>query len=154
MNFSLKILVLEIIWSHEHTCHIIKTVFQMILQKKFSRNFQNLCFFELDWSSLFFDRSKWEEEKWYFLLKLSGCLDSFPIPLDRSSLFSYCFRFLLDSSWQIGFPIFKTYRNQIWLFQNIFLSISSIPLLIPHLFFFFFFCHFCGQSFKGFLHLY
>ena len=38
--FLLKSLVLKSLWSHEHTCHIIKTIFQMILQKKLSRFFK------------------------------------------------------------------------------------------------------------------
>ena len=77
---------------------------------------------KLDWSSLFFDRSKCErkekKKKLDFLLKVSGCLDSFPIPLDWSSLFLCCFRFLPDSSHPIKFWNSETYRNQIWIFQK------------------------------------
>ena len=134
LNYLLKNLILKIIWSYKHACHVIKTVFQMILQKKFSRNFQNFCSLNLDQSSLFVDLSKCEGEKLDFLFKVLGCPNSCSIPRDRSSLFSCCFRFLFDSSWLIGFRNSETYRNQIWLFQKYFLSISSIP----HSNFFFF----------------
>ena len=45
LHISLKNLVLKIIWSYEHSCHIIKTVFQMILHKIFLGFFKNFCFF-------------------------------------------------------------------------------------------------------------
>ena len=103
LNFSLKILVLKIIWSHEHSCHIIKTVFQMILHKIFPKFFKISVSSKFNWSSSFFDRLKCDGEKWLFLLKVLGSFDSCPIPFNQSSLFSYVFRFLFDSSRPIGF---------------------------------------------------
>ena len=104
MNFSLKSLVLKIIWSHEHTCHITKTIFQMILQKKkkiFPEFFKIYVPLEFDRLSLFFDWSKCEDEKHVFDLKsqvhwipswflltsrtfLHVHFDFCPIPFDRS----------------------------------------------------------------------
>ena len=135
MNFSLKSLVLKIIWSHEHTCHITKTIFQMILQekKKFPEFFEISIPLEFDRLSLFFDRSKCEDEKQVFDLKsqvhwipswflstswtfLHVHFDFCPIPFDRSD-----FRFQKH----IGI------RSNFW--KVFFLSISLISLLIPSL---------------------
>ena len=125
MNFSLKILVLKIIWSHEHTCHITKTV-----SKWFCRNFFPE-FFKIS-VPLEFDRLKCEEEKKVFDLKsrvhsiLSRLLSTSrtflhvhfnpcPIPLDQS-----------DFNFQKHIGI----RSD---FSKNFLSISLNPLLIPSL---------------------
>ena len=61
-----------------------------------------------------------EKENPSFKLKLSGLLDSFLIPLDRSSLFSCCFLFLHDSSRLIGFQIFKTKGIRSNFFKSLF----------------------------------
>ena len=150
--FSLKSLILKIIWSHEHTCHIMKTVFQMILLENFSIMFQNFCFFRIQpIKSIFLPIEMWRR-KTGFQFKVSGPFDSFLIPFYQSSPFSSEIRFLPDSFQPIGFCFSKTYRNQIWLFQELFLSISSIPLLIPSLKNKKINWRFLGQRFKGFLH--
>ena len=102
-------------------------------------------------SILFPDQSKCEEENYVFSLK--SWVPSIPSRfLSISRAFSTCiFRFLLDYSWAIEFQFFKTYRNQIRLFQKffVFLSDSSLdPFSQKN-----FVCHFLGQSFKSFLQI-
>ena len=143
LNFSLKILVLKIIWSHEHSCHIIKTIFSNDSAKNFPG------FFKIS-VSLKFDQSKCEGEKWLFLLKIP----SPSIPFDQSSLFSCVFRFLLDSSWPIKFQFFKNKReSDLIFFKRVFVYLfnssldpSSQKKKKKK-------CRVCGQSFKTFLHL-
>ena len=77
----------------------------------FFRIFKNFYFFRI-WpiKPIFWPIEK-GRGKFSFQLKFSCFLDSFLIPFDQSSLFSCTFQFLPDSSWPIGFQIFKTYRN-------------------------------------------
>ena len=125
----------------------------MILLKKFSRFFQNLCFFETQLiESIFRLIEMWRRKKAFsfkslglprFLPDSSGPIE--PVFL----LFSIPTQFL--STDQIS--NLKNKRESNLSFTKVFLSISSIPLSIFLLIFFFWGGHFCGQSFKGFLHL-
>ena len=118
----------------------------MILQKNFPEFFKNSVSLEFDWSSLFFNLSKCEEENQFFSLKF--LVPS--IPFDQSNLSSCTFRFLTDSSRTIGFRFLKAYRNYIWFFQKFFVFLSDSSLdPFPQIFFLFLVI--LGQSFKGFL---
>ena len=55
----------------------IKTVFKMILQKKFPKFFKISISLKFNRSRLFFGWSNYEGEKWLFFLKVSVSLDSF-----------------------------------------------------------------------------
>ena len=113
--------------------------------RKFSRFFKISDSSRFDQSNLLFDWLKREKKK-VLRLKISGFLDS-------SQLVGYVFKwFLIPVSIppdQSKLVFFKTNRNQITC-SSVFLSSSSIPLSIPS-YFFFFFCLFLIQSFKGFL---
>ena len=124
-------MVLKIIWSHEHSCHIIKIVFQMILQKTFPEFFKIFVSLKFNQLSLFFDQLKCEREKWFFLLKALGSFNSWLIPFDQSSLFSCVIliptRFLSTNR----ILDFKNERESDLNFSKELLSMSSIPLSIP-----------------------
>ena len=133
MNFSLKNLVLIIIWSHEHTCHIIKTVFQMILQK----NFQNSSKFLFLYNST--DRvslsTNWKGKKKILDLIWNSWVASIPhsIPPDQSNLFLSVFRFLArflstDRNWKVfGF---------LFLDQSVFSCIIFVRIHMHYIVFF------------------
>ena len=127
-----------------------KNYFSNDFTENFSRIFQKFCFFRIRLIKSIFQPIKMWRRKSVFQLKVSGPLDSFPIPFDQSNLSSCTFRFLTDSSRTIGFRFLKTYSNYIWFFQKFFVFLSDSSL-DPFSQIFFFFGHFLGQSFKGFL---
>ena len=160
-GWILKSLVLKIIWSHEHTRHITKTVFQMILQKKKKKK-KNPNFFKISvplefyWSSLFFDRSKYEEEKQDFDLEsrvhsipsrfistnwtfLHVHFDTCPIPLNRS-----------DFDFQKHIGIRSDFSKSFFCLSLRFLSDSSLDPFSLSLFLFFFFLSFSWSKFQRF----
>ena len=96
LNFSLKSFILKIIWSHEHTCHIIKNWFPNISVENIFQNFPKFLFFETRPIEPFL----WSIEMWRRKNRFS--FKSLGLP-----------RFLLNSSGLIEL-IFMLFSIPIW----------------------------------------
>ena len=106
----------------------------MILQKKFSKIFKISVSSGFNRSSLFFNRSKREEENSVFNLKSRACLIPSQFLLINRAYFHVHFdSFLIPLDRLVFIFFFKTYRNQIRLFKLffVFLSGSSLDPFLP-----------------------
>ena len=100
----------------------------MILQKKFSKFFKISVSSRFDQSSLFFDRSKREEENSVLSLKSRACsIPSQFLSISRAYFHVHFDSFSIPLDWLV-FVFFKTYRNQIKLFKLFFVSLSDSTL--------------------------
>ena len=143
LNCFLKILIFKIIWSHNHSWHIIKTCFSNDSIEKIFQNFSKFVFLWNSADRVYFSTDRMWRRKIAFSFKSLGLPRFLP---DSSGpiepvflLFSIPTRFLSTDR----ISNLKNKRESNLSFTKVFLSISSIPLSI-FLLNFFLGGHFCG----------